>query len=170
MPSGRWHAGRKLQTATQVGMHHCGRSSKDSMPSDQDWRMRPGRLRAAASAARPVASMPAAICWHTGCNAVARASVPCKAANFSCTRWACSSGRCWSCSRLAWPFCDDAYDPTLDGTAMLSLTIFLPLLTGLIVLMLPASRPALVRQVAHAGAVGTQGQGQALWGGIETSN
>jgi len=53
---------------------------------------------------------------------------------------------------------------------MLSLTIFLPLLTGLIVLMLPASRPALVRQVALAGAVATLALSLALWWGFDPSN
>lgn len=53
---------------------------------------------------------------------------------------------------------------------MLSLTIFLPLLTGLAVLMLPASRPAWARRLALAGAAATLLLSLLLWRGIDASN
>jgi NADH-quinone oxidoreductase subunit M len=53
---------------------------------------------------------------------------------------------------------------------MLSLTIFFPLLTGLAVLMMPKSRPALARQLALAGAVVTVLLSLVLWHGFDPSN
>jgi NADH-quinone oxidoreductase subunit M len=53
---------------------------------------------------------------------------------------------------------------------MLSLTIFLPLLTSLIVLALPATRPALVRGVALAGALITLVLALLLWLGFDPAS
>lgn len=46
---------------------------------------------------------------------------------------------------------------------MLTITIFLPLLTGLVVLALPRTRPDLVRWIALAGAVLTLVAALILW-------
>ncbi len=50
---------------------------------------------------------------------------------------------------------------------MLTVTIFLPLLTGLAVLALPRHRPSLVRHVALAGSVLTLGAAVILWLGFD---
>lgn len=50
---------------------------------------------------------------------------------------------------------------------MLSLTIFLPLITALLILMLPASRPALIRWVALAGALLTFAAALGLLAGFD---
>ncbi|EIZ84284.1 MULTISPECIES: complex I subunit 4 family protein [Methylobacterium] len=50
---------------------------------------------------------------------------------------------------------------------MLTLTIFLPLLTGLAVLALPRHRPDLVRYIALAGSVLTLGAALILWAGFD---
>lgn len=50
---------------------------------------------------------------------------------------------------------------------MLTLTIFLPLLTGLAVLALPRHRPGLVRRIALAGSVLTLGAAVILWTGFD---
>ncbi len=53
---------------------------------------------------------------------------------------------------------------------MLTLTIFLPLLTGLVVLMLPASRPLLARRIALAGPLAMLALSLMLWAGFDPSN
>lgn len=53
---------------------------------------------------------------------------------------------------------------------MLSLTIFLPLLTGLVVLVLPATRPRLARGTALAGALATLVLSLILWARFDASN
>ena len=50
---------------------------------------------------------------------------------------------------------------------MLTVTIFLPLLTGLAVLAIPRDRPRLVRRIALAGSVLTLGAALVLWGGFD---
>ena len=50
---------------------------------------------------------------------------------------------------------------------MLNATIYLPLATGLIVLLLPKSKPALVRWTALSGAVLTLTAVLALWAGYD---
>jgi NADH-quinone oxidoreductase subunit M len=52
---------------------------------------------------------------------------------------------------------------------MLTVTIFLPLLTGLAVLALPRDRPDLVRRAALAGAVLTLAAAVILWAGFDTA-
>ncbi len=50
---------------------------------------------------------------------------------------------------------------------MLNLTIFLPLLTGLLILALPASRPALLRWTALVGSALTLLSGLWLWASFD---
>lgn len=53
---------------------------------------------------------------------------------------------------------------------MLSLTIFLPLLTGLVVLFIPQSRARLTRQLALVGSLLTLASSLVLWAGYDPSN